>query len=66
VDSLMVKAVSQLQCPHKDRKKWFSLGENHERRRDFGLYQSRNRDREKLISPSFRVQERWYTPGPDA
>jgi hypothetical protein len=37
------KAVSQLLWPDKDREEWFSLGENHERRRDFGLHLLRNR-----------------------
>jgi hypothetical protein len=36
------KAVSQLLWPDKDREEWFSLGENHERRRGFGLHQLRN------------------------
>jgi hypothetical protein len=37
------KAVSQLLGSHKDREEWFSLGENHERRRGFRLHQLRNR-----------------------
>jgi hypothetical protein len=38
----LVKAVSQLLWPYKDREVWFSLGENHEKACSFGLYQLRN------------------------
>jgi hypothetical protein len=37
------RAVSQLLWSHEGREEWFSLGENHERRRGFGLNQLRNR-----------------------
>ena len=33
VFSGFTRAVSQLLWPHKGREEWFSLGENHERRR---------------------------------
>ena len=36
-------AVSQLLWPGKDREEWFSLEENHEKVRGFGLHQLRNR-----------------------
>ncbi len=39
----MIKAISQLLCPDKDREEWFSLGENHEKLLDFALHQLRNR-----------------------
>ena len=32
---MVIKAVSQLPWSHKGREEWFSLGENHERRRGF-------------------------------
>ena len=35
------KAVSQLVWSRKGREEWFSLRENHERRRGFDLHQSR-------------------------
>jgi SAM-dependent methyltransferase len=38
----LARAVSQLLWSHKGREEWFSLGENHERRRGFGLHQLRN------------------------
>jgi 2-iminobutanoate/2-iminopropanoate deaminase len=47
--SPMAKAVSQLLWSHKDREKWFSLGENHVRRRSFGLHPLRNRCERALI-----------------
>jgi hypothetical protein len=37
------RAISQLLWSHKGREEWFSLRENHERRRGFGLHQLRNR-----------------------
>jgi hypothetical protein len=40
---IAAKAVSQLLWSQKGREEWFSLGENHERRRGFGLHQLRNR-----------------------
>jgi hypothetical protein len=43
VFSVFIRAVSQLRWPHKGREEWFSLGENQERRRGFGLHQLRNR-----------------------
>jgi hypothetical protein len=39
----ILSAVSQLLWSQKGREEWFSLRENHERRRGFGLYQLRNR-----------------------
>ena len=42
---LLLKAVSQLLWPDKDREEWFSLGENHEKVLGFGLHQLRNRCR---------------------
>jgi hypothetical protein len=39
----LIKAVSQLLWPDKDREEWFSVGENHAGRRGFGLHQLRNR-----------------------
>jgi hypothetical protein len=41
--STALKAVLQLPWPDKDREEWFSLGENHEKVRGFGLHQLRNR-----------------------
>ena len=38
-----IRAVSQLLRSYKGREEWFSLGENHEWRRGFGLHQLRNR-----------------------
>ncbi len=42
-------AVSQLLGSEKDREEWFSLGENHEKVRGFGLHQLRNRYRRWLF-----------------
>jgi hypothetical protein len=50
--SLCFKAVSQLLWSRKGREEWFSLGENHERRRGFGLHQLRNRYSRRFIDPS--------------
>jgi hypothetical protein len=38
----VLRAVSQLLWPDKDREGWFSLEENHEKGLRFGLHQLRN------------------------
>jgi hypothetical protein len=66
-----IKAASQLLWSHKGREEWFSLGENHERRRGFGLHQLRNRyspdEIEEVLSnrvralPNLLDIEKWGT-----
>src|ERR1700677_1833796 len=54
------RAVSQLLWPDKDREEWFSLGENNETGRGFGLHQLLNRHRPFSLSlPSTAC---WATP----
>jgi hypothetical protein len=43
VFSGFTREVSQLLGSHRGREEWFSLGENHDRRRGFDLNQLRNR-----------------------